>query len=180
MTLASCRYYEDDSHQHHDVGYSYAKFSGPVSAPEHEITVEGHHGKHAKDYVGHPSYQFEYGVEDPKTKVSQSRKEHRNGDEVHGEYSVVEPNGKLRTVKYTADKHNGFQAEVLIDGKPLYHELEAEHQKIHEQQQQHHHQQQPQQHYEPAPQQHSYESSSYGGNDQSDEEHEHHSSDEEY
>lgn len=32
-------------------------------------------------------------------------------------YSVVDPDGVLRIVKYTADKHNGFQAEVITSGK---------------------------------------------------------------
>lgn len=31
--------------------------------------------------------------------------------------SVVDPDGVLRTVKYTADKKNGFQAEVITSGK---------------------------------------------------------------
>lgn len=67
-------------------GYSYSKFSGPVSGPDHEIIVKGKHGEPAVDYVAKPDYQFEYGVEDAKSKVSQSRKEKRVGDEVIGEY----------------------------------------------------------------------------------------------
>lgn len=31
-------------------------------------------------------------------------------------FSVVDPDGVLRVVKYTADKHNGFQAEVITSG----------------------------------------------------------------
>lgn len=31
-------------------------------------------------------------------------------------HSVVDPDGVLRVVKYTADKHNGFQAEVITSG----------------------------------------------------------------
>lgn len=67
-------------------GYSYSKFSGPVSGPDHEIIVKGEHGEPAIDYVAKPDYHFEYGVEDAKTKVRQNRKESRNGDEVIGEY----------------------------------------------------------------------------------------------
>lgn len=67
-------------------GFSYSKFSGPVSPPEHEIIVEGEHGKPAVDYVAFPKYQFEYGIEDAKSRVKQSRKEERHGDEVIGEY----------------------------------------------------------------------------------------------
>jgi Insect cuticle protein len=138
FALAACEYYgEHDDHHHHEhhgVGYSYAKFSGPVSGPEHEIKVEDKHGKHSVDYVAKPDYSFEYGVEDPKSHVSQNRKEHRHGDEVHGEYSLVQPDGKTRTVKYTSDHHNGFQAEVLVDGHPLHHEekqLLAQHEQAH-------------------------------------------------
>lgn len=29
-----------------------------------------------------------------------------------GQYSLVEPDGSIRTVDYTADKHNGFNAVV--------------------------------------------------------------------
>ncbi|XP_035786916.1 probable zinc transporter protein DDB_G0282067 [Anopheles albimanus] len=126
VSLVACQYGEEDHHHHHhehDVGYSYAKFSGPVSGPAHEIHVEDKHGHgHAIDYVAKPDYLFEYGVEDPKSKVSQSRKEHRHEDELHGEYSLHQPDGKLRTVKYSSNKHSGFQAEVLIDGKPLHEE----------------------------------------------------------
>ena len=125
VSLASSEYYQqaDDDHDHYGVGYSYAKFSGPVSGPSHEVHVEDPYGHgHKVDYVAKPDYHFEYGVEDPKSQVSQNRKEYRNDDAVHGEYTVHQPDGKVRVVKYTADKHNGFQAEVLIDGKPLHEE----------------------------------------------------------
>lgn len=36
-------------------------------------------------------------------------------------YSVVEPDGTVRTVKYKADKENGFQAQVYMDGKLVEH-----------------------------------------------------------
>lgn len=35
--------------------------------------------------------------------------------------SVLDPDGKLRTVKYTADKKNGFQASIITDGKIVHH-----------------------------------------------------------
>uniref|UniRef100_A0A336LJQ8 CSON008442 protein n=1 Tax=Culicoides sonorensis TaxID=179676 RepID=A0A336LJQ8_CULSO len=138
-----CEYYpehevaNDVGHEHHDVGYSYAKFSGPVSGPDHKIVVKDKHGHESYDYAAKPDYHFEYGVEDPKSHVSQNRKEHRQGDDVYGEYSVAQPDGKIRTVKYSADKHNGFQAEVLIDGKPLHYEALQEQQAHIEAQQAH-------------------------------------------
>lgn len=49
--------------------------------------------------------------------MSQFRKENRQDDAVVGEYSYTDPNGHVRTVKYTADKLHGFRAEIYIDGK---------------------------------------------------------------
>lgn len=73
--------------KHDGVGYSYARFSGPVSGPEKEIIVHDKvHHKSSVDYVAKPDYSFAYGVEDPKSKVSQSRKEERHGDQLVGEY----------------------------------------------------------------------------------------------
>ncbi|KAL1374563.1 hypothetical protein pipiens_004882 [Culex pipiens pipiens] len=168
LALAAGQYEEEDHHQHHHhphhaVGFSYAKFSGPVSGPAHEIHVEDKHGHgHSIDYVAKPDYQFEYGVEDPKSKVSQSRKEHRHEDELHGEYSVQQPDGKLRTVKYSANKHTGFHAEVLIDGKPLHEEELAKLAQHAQEQQQHIQQQQHHQHH----QYHEETPSSYGGHEE--------------
>lgn len=34
---------------------------------------------------------------------------------------MVEPDGTVRTVKYTADKENGFQAQVITNGKVVEH-----------------------------------------------------------
>lgn len=42
--------------------------------------------------------------------------EERDGDVVKGEYSLVQPDGITRTVHYTADHHNGFQAQVSYSG----------------------------------------------------------------
>jgi hypothetical protein len=35
---------------------------------------------------------------------------------VKGSYSLVEPDGSKRTVEYTADDYNGFNAEVKKEG----------------------------------------------------------------
>ncbi|KAH8380622.1 hypothetical protein KR009_011791 [Drosophila setifemur] len=100
------------------VGYSYTRFEGPVVGPEHLVT--GNDGR-TVDYVARPEYSFAYGVEDGKSRVLQNRKEQRIGDEVRGVYSVVDPDGTLRVVKYTADDANGFQAEVITNGVKTLH-----------------------------------------------------------
>ncbi|XP_038210645.1 cuticle protein 8-like [Zerene cesonia] len=124
---------------HPSSGYSYNRFSGPVSGKIIEVQVPAAHGlpaqQHADygydhqtgkinpetakydrlktvDYVARPDYHYAYGVEDPHTGNQQNHKEFRDGDVVHGEYSLVEPDGSLRLVKYTADPKNGFQATV--------------------------------------------------------------------
>lgn len=59
-----------------------------------------------------PSYAFAYQVQDQITGDSKSQEETRQGDVVKGRYSLVEPDGSRRTVDYTADPTNGFNAYV--------------------------------------------------------------------
>lgn len=59
-----------------------------------------------------PSYSFAYEVQDQITGDSKSQQETRNGDVVKGRYSLIEPDGSRRTVDYTADSTNGFNALV--------------------------------------------------------------------
>ncbi|KAH8365511.1 hypothetical protein KR093_001583 [Drosophila rubida] len=99
------------------IGYSYSRFEGPVVGPEQLVQVpDAYGGGTHPDYVARPEYSFAYGVEDGQTRLLQNRKETRNGDAVKGVYSVVDPDGTLRVVKYTADDANGFQAEVITNG----------------------------------------------------------------
>ncbi|TKX27758.1 larval cuticle protein A2B-like [Spodoptera litura] len=68
--------------------------------------------KVVEDYNAHPQYSFAYDVQDGLTGDSKSQHESRDGDVVQGSYSVVDPDGTKRTVDYTADPHNGFNAVV--------------------------------------------------------------------
>ncbi|KAK9884878.1 hypothetical protein WA026_009104 [Henosepilachna vigintioctopunctata] len=65
-----------------------------------------------EDFDHHPKYSYGYDVQDALTGDSKSQHETRDGDIVHGQYSVVDPDGVLRTVDYTADPVNGFNAVV--------------------------------------------------------------------
>lgn len=60
----------------------------------------------------HPSYQFGFDVNDDQYTNYQNRKEQRDGDVIKGSYSVVDSDGFIRTVSYTADPKEGFKAEV--------------------------------------------------------------------
>ncbi|XP_045472174.1 cuticle protein 19-like isoform X2 [Harmonia axyridis] len=70
----------------------------------------------AVDYVAYPKYEFKYGVADGHTGDQKTQSEERDGDIVKGSYSLVEPDGTIRTVSYTADDHNGFNAVVTRAG----------------------------------------------------------------
>jgi len=65
----------------------------------------------------HPQYSFGYSISDSVTGDSKTRQESRDGDAVSGSYSVADPDGRIRTVTYTADDVHGFQATVTYDGE---------------------------------------------------------------
>ncbi|XP_050361914.1 cuticle protein-like [Nymphalis io] len=61
------------------------------------------------------SSSFSYDVADPNTGDYKSQVETRVGGIVKGQYSLVDPDGTKRTVDYTADDVNGFNAVVRKD-----------------------------------------------------------------
>ncbi|CAG9762130.1 unnamed protein product [Ceutorhynchus assimilis] len=71
---------------------------------------------YAKAVVAEPAapahYDYGYTVSDPHTGDQKSQQETRRGDVVQGSYSLVDSDGTKRTVDYTADPHNGFNAVV--------------------------------------------------------------------
>ncbi|XP_065371134.1 larval cuticle protein A2B-like [Calliphora vicina] len=82
-----------------------AVHAAPV-AVAHNVVVK------SEEYDPHPQYKYSYGVEDKLTGDSKSQVEERDGDVVRGEYSLIDADGYKRTVQYTADDHNGFNAVV--------------------------------------------------------------------
>ncbi|KAG5876170.1 hypothetical protein JTB14_027565 [Gonioctena quinquepunctata] len=141
LSSYSTAYSSSNSAQYSAPTASVAKVSAPVntyrnSAPAHQqapmtkyeapiakvvTPVNYGHGRATSDYhheeeYAHPKYEFAYGVEDYHTGDIHSHKETRDGDHTQGEYSLVEPDGTIRTVKYTVDKHSGFNAVVERSG----------------------------------------------------------------
>lgn len=49
----------------------------------------------------------------------QNRKESREGDQIKGSYSVVDSDGFIRTVTYTADPVGGFKVIINYTSKKL-------------------------------------------------------------
>ncbi|XP_055851161.1 larval cuticle protein A2B-like [Episyrphus balteatus] len=60
----------------------------------------------------HPQYTFAYDVQDAISGDSKNQHESRDGDIVHGQYSLNDADGYRRIVDYTADPLNGFNAVV--------------------------------------------------------------------
>ncbi|CAG9112745.1 unnamed protein product [Plutella xylostella] len=106
LAYASAPLYHSAAPVYHSAPVAYAapvaKYA--VAAPVAKVAVE--------EYDAHPQYSFAYDVQDGLTGDSKSQHESRDGDVVRGSYSVVDPDGTKRTVEYTADDHNGFNAVV--------------------------------------------------------------------
>ncbi|XP_030374298.1 larval cuticle protein A2B-like [Scaptodrosophila lebanonensis] len=75
------------------------------------------YAKAAEEYDPHPQYKFAYDVQDSLSGDSKSQVEERDGDVVRGEYSLIDADGYKRTVQYTADPINGFNA--VVNREPL-------------------------------------------------------------
>ncbi|XP_023954642.1 cuticle protein 19-like isoform X1 [Bicyclus anynana] len=71
-------------------------------------------------YDDRPRYSFNYGVADHSTGDIKSQHETREGEVVKGQYSLVEPDGSIRTVDYTADPVHGFNAVVSKVGPSVH------------------------------------------------------------
>ncbi|KAJ9588164.1 hypothetical protein L9F63_018468 [Diploptera punctata] len=71
---------------------------------------------HQPEHYAPANYEFKYGVHDAHTHDIKEQAERRNGDKVEGYYRLVEPDGTVRTVHYTADHENGFNAVVQKSG----------------------------------------------------------------
>ncbi|CAK1542259.1 unnamed protein product [Leptosia nina] len=64
-------------------------------------------------------YQYQYSIHDGQSGDVKEQQEAREGDAVHGSYSLVQPDGVHRIVEYTADKEHGFNAVVRYEGTPI-------------------------------------------------------------
>ncbi|KAL5283817.1 hypothetical protein ACFFRR_006227 [Megaselia abdita] len=82
------------------------------AAPVLKTVVQPVLAKQVEEYDPHPQYQYGYDVQDSLTGDSKRQFETRDGDVVQGEYSLNDADGFRRTVKYTADPINGFNAVV--------------------------------------------------------------------
>ncbi|XP_050424030.1 cuticle protein 7-like [Adelges cooleyi] len=104
--------YQQPEQQHQE------SYGSAESSYGHQLEPEEHHAP--------VHYSFHYDVHDPHTGDVKSQHETRTGDVVTGFYSLVEPDGTIRTVKYKADAHNGFNA--VVDRKKPHFATDDHHQ----------------------------------------------------
>jgi len=91
--------------------YAHAAYAQPI-ARAIAAPVAVARAVQPEPYDPHPQYNYGYSVSDGLTGDSKTASESRDGDVVKGQYSLVEPDGAIRTVTYTADPVNGFNAVV--------------------------------------------------------------------
>ncbi|TKX27871.1 cuticular protein RR-2 [Spodoptera litura] len=101
-------------------------YAAPVAHYAAPVAHYDGHDSYVSDLIifgaekAHPKYDFAYSVADPHTGDHKSQHESRDGDAVHGYYSLAQPDGSIRKVEYTADAHNGFNA-VVHNSAPSVH-----------------------------------------------------------
>ncbi|XP_055377291.1 larval cuticle protein A2B-like [Condylostylus longicornis] len=83
---------------------------GFIAATPIEYHEAGHHL--LEHHEPPQPYDFSYGVHDEHTGDVKDQHESSDGHNVHGSYSLIDADGYKRTVKYHADPHSGFNAEV--------------------------------------------------------------------
>ena len=62
-------------------------------------------------------YRFGYEVKDVDDVNEHGRQEESDGQVITGSYHVVLPDGRKQIVKYKADPHSGFTADVIYEVK---------------------------------------------------------------
>merc|ERR1711936_338089 len=65
-------------------------------------------------------YSYQYGVKDEYSGANFGASESSDPKVVSGTYTVVLPDGRVQTVKYTADDYAGYVADVSYQGEAVY------------------------------------------------------------
>lgn len=91
-----------------------------VAAPKRPVVAKPYYTSEKEENYGPAKYEFAYIIQDPHTGDYHSQEEKRDGDHVVGQYSLHEPDGSIRVVKYSDDGH-GFNALVERQGSSESH-----------------------------------------------------------
>merc|ERR1711862_54753 len=68
-------------------------------------------------------YSYQYGVHDEYSGANFAANENSDTKVVSGTYTVALPDGRIQTVKYTADDYTGYVADVTYEGKAVFPEV---------------------------------------------------------
>merc|ERR1711874_261020 len=68
-------------------------------------------------------YSYQYGVKDEYSGANFGASESSDTKVVSGSYTVALPDGRIQTVKYTADDYAGYVADVTYEGQAVYPEV---------------------------------------------------------
>ncbi|GAB0090467.1 activating signal cointegrator 1 complex subunit 2 homolog [Sergentomyia squamirostris] len=117
---------------------SSSSYKAPGKASHHRPSA--YHDEEPEDHDFNSSYQFGFDVKDDEYTNYQNRKEIRDGGVIKGSYSVVDSDGFIRTVTYTADPKEGFKAEVVREPTDIVVKTPAPHLADHRHQQHNNHQ----------------------------------------
>ena len=66
------------------------------------------------------AYSYGYSVSDDYSGNQYNAQESADGQNVYGSYQVHLPDGRVQTVKYTADHYSGYVADVSYSGEAKY------------------------------------------------------------
>lgn len=88
-----------------------AKLLNRVDVDYHD-TIKPSSTAHEKKH-----YRFSYAVKDGYSGDDFSHTQKQENGAVHGSYKVQLPDGRMQTVKYTADDVHGYRAEVTYEGE---------------------------------------------------------------
>lgn len=81
-----------------------------VQSPYHFIVIPS--SRRTVELRDDSNYNFNYAVSDLTTGDIKSQQEVRNGDQVQGQYTMMDSDGYQRIVDYRANDETGFDAEV--------------------------------------------------------------------
>jgi len=67
-----------------------------------------------------PYYNYGYSVQDKYSGNNYNAQETADGKDIIGSYQVHLPDGRLQTVKYTANHYTGYVPEITYEGQAVY------------------------------------------------------------
>ncbi|XP_050431873.1 cuticle protein 19.8 [Adelges cooleyi] len=104
--------YQEPEQQYQPPSRPQAAYPKQAPRPKQATRPSKQQEEEENDNDPNAQYQFSFDISDDESTNYHNRKETRDGQKITGSYSVVDSDGFIRTVTYTADPEEGFKAEV--------------------------------------------------------------------